>query len=103
MTRARSGQIAPKPLFRDPVFDGAVDPTVLWNRAEKKWFMFCTNRRANLAETDGVSWVHGCHIGIAESVDGGATWTYRGTAEIAYGGAGMTHWVPEVLFIPAWW
>jgi hypothetical protein len=93
------GKVAAKPLFRDPVYDGAADPTAIWNRAEKKWFMFYTNRRANLPtnEVDGVTWVHGTKIGIAESSDGGATWAYRGTAGIAYGGEGMTHWAPEVI------
>jgi hypothetical protein len=95
-----AGKIAAKPLFRDPVYDGAADPTVIWNRAEKKWFIFYTNRRANASEAEapGVSWVHGTRIGIAESADGGATWKYRGTADIDYGGKGMTHWAPEVLY-----
>jgi len=26
--------IAAKPLFRDPIYDGAADPTVIWNRTE---------------------------------------------------------------------
>jgi hypothetical protein len=89
---------AAKPLFRDPMYDGAADPTVIWNANEKKWFMFYTNRRANLTNgADGVSWVHGTKIGIAESSDGGATWKYHGTADVAYGGEGMTHWAPEVI------
>ena len=94
-----AGKPAPKPLFRDPVHDGAADPAVIWNQGEKKWFMLYTNRRANLApaEVDGVSWVHGTKIGIAESSDRGATWTYHGTASIAHGGSGMTDWAPEVI------
>ena len=94
---ARSGKVAAKPLFRDPVYDGAADPTVIWNRAEKEWFMFYTNRRANMTNAAGVSWVHGTKIGIAESSDGGATWTYRGTAGITYGGTNYTYWAPEVI------
>lgn len=94
---ADSDPVAPKPLFRDPVYDGAADPTVIWNRDGKKWFMFYTNRRANLTNgVDGVTWVHGTKIGIAESADG-AVWKYRGTADIQYGGEGMTHWAPEVV------
>jgi hypothetical protein len=27
--------IAPAPLFRDPVTDGAADPVLIWNREEK--------------------------------------------------------------------
>ena len=92
------GRLAPKPLFRDPVFDGAADPTIIWNRTEQKWFMFYTNRRANATnDASGVAWVHGTRIGIAESADRGATWNYRGPAEIEYGGTGMTHWAPEVF------
>lgn len=53
------GALAPKPLFRDPVYDGAADPTIIWNRGEKKWFMFYTNRRATDTINGGVSWVHG--------------------------------------------
>ena len=67
------GKIAAKPLFRDPVHDGAADPVLCWNHAEGKWFMFYTNRRANVPNTPGVTWVHGTHIGIAESSDDGAT------------------------------
>ena len=92
-----AGKIAPKPLFRDPVHDGAADPALVWNRAEKKWFMFYTNRRADLRDARGVAWVHGTRIGIAESADGGATWKYRGTAEIGYGQPDYTHWAPDVI------
>jgi len=42
------GKTANKPLFRDPLYDGAADPVVVWNRRERKWFMLYTNRRANL-------------------------------------------------------
>ncbi|TAL02162.1 MAG: glycosyl hydrolase [Verrucomicrobia bacterium] len=91
------GKLADKPLFRDPVFDGAADPTVIWNRHEQKWFMFYTNRRANLTNSPGVEWVHGTRIGIAESADGGATWKYRGTADIHCGGTNETHWAPDVI------
>lgn len=26
---------APAPLYRDPIFDGPTDPTLIWNRQEK--------------------------------------------------------------------
>jgi len=91
------GKIASKPLFRDPVHDGAADPVLCWNRAEGKWFMFYTNRRANVPETSGVKWVHGTKIGIAESSDGGATWKYRGTANIKYGQGEYSYWAPDVI------
>ena len=90
-------KFADKPLFRDPVYDGAADPTVIWNRKENKWFMFYTNRRANAPGLNGVSWVHGTRIGIAESTDGGATWKYRDTCDIRYRMKDYTHWAPEVI------
>jgi sucrose-6-phosphate hydrolase SacC (GH32 family) len=90
-------QKADKPLFRDPVFDGAADPVVVWNLQEKKWFMFYTNRRAKMDSLDGVTWVHGTRIGIAESKDG-ASWKYRDTANINFRPtADYTHWAPEVI------
>ena len=92
------GKIAPKPLFRDPVYDGAADPVVIFNRQERKWFMFYTNRRANATNAPGVSWVHGTRIGIAESEDAGATWKYRGVAQIPYGEGEYSHWAPEVVW-----
>jgi len=92
------GPVAPKPLYRDPVYDGAADPVLVWNRTERKWWMFYTNRRANAPGLPGVSWVHGTRIGVAESADGGATWRYRGTAELPVGGKGDTHWAPDIVF-----
>jgi hypothetical protein len=91
------GRLAPKPLFRDPVHDGAADPAVVWDRAGRKWVMLYTNRRANLTELPGFSWVHGTRIGIAESTDGGATWKYAGVAQIDYGKPDYSHWAPEVV------
>jgi hypothetical protein len=92
--------VAPKPLFRDPVHDGAADPTLIYNRARHEWWMFYTNRRADLALPDpkDVSWLHQTRIGIAVSRDRGVHWTYRGTAEIPYGTPDYTHWAPDVLF-----
>ena len=90
----KTGEIAPKPLYRDPIYDGAADPAVIWNQNESKWFMFYTNRRANVKGLDGVTWVHGTRIGIAESADGGVTWQYRDTCDIPLQD---THWAPEVI------
>ncbi|MEI7504362.1 MAG: family 43 glycosylhydrolase, partial [Paludibacter sp.] len=94
----KQDHLASKPLFRDPVYDGAADPTVIWNHKEKKWFMFYTNRRANDESLDGVKWVHGTRIGIAESTDGGANWKYRDTCDIQYRLTDYTHWAPEVIY-----
>lgn len=91
-------KLADKPVFSDPVYDGAADPVIIWNKKEKKWFMFYTNRRATDVSLDGVKWVHGTRIGIAESTDGGASWKYRDTANIKYRPtAEYTHWAPDVF------
>ncbi|MFV8375065.1 family 43 glycosylhydrolase [Flavobacterium sp. LB1P71] len=91
----KENTIADKPLFRDAIYDGAADPTIIWNKKEKKWFMFYTNRRANIGG-NGVSWVHGTPIGIAESSDG-AHWTYKANCTINYSMKDGTYWAPEVI------
>ncbi len=93
----QSGGIAPKPLYRDPVYDGPTDPVIIWNAGEQKWFMFYTSRRANVPGLSGVTWVHGCPIGIAESADGGVTWSYRQNANIDYVKGDDTYWAPDVI------
>jgi len=97
-------EAAEKPLFRDPVFDGAADPIVVWNPHAQAWWMFYTNRRANVPGLAGVAWVHGTRIGIAESRNYGETWGYVGTAEIdlpdEVGGKEPTHWAPEIVTAP---
>lgn len=92
---------APKPLYRDPVYDGAADPSIVYDRANKRWRMFYTNRRANAPGLTAVTWVHGTPIGIAESVDG-STWTYAGDAEFPKDIPGTdvevpTYWAPAVV------
>lgn len=32
----------PAPLYRDPIYDGAADPVMVYNRSEKNWWMFYT-------------------------------------------------------------
>ena len=71
--KSTTGVLAPKPVFRDPVYDGAADPIVIWNPLASKWWMFYTNRRATMTNLPGVSWVFGTPIGIAESADGAKT------------------------------
>jgi hypothetical protein len=98
------GGVAPKPLYRDPVFDGAADPVVIWNPNVERWWMFYTNRRANVPGLSGVAWVHGTRIGIAESSDGGVTWNRVGDANIdvglEVGGDDPTFWAPDVITGP---
>lgn len=98
------GKVAPQPLFRDPVFDGAADPVVIWNAERGRWWMFYTNRRATASGLSGVAWVHGTRIGIAESADGGVNWKYLGEAAVelpeSVAGAEPTHWAPDVIMGP---
>lgn len=87
------------PLFRDPVYDGAADPVVIWNREAREWWMVYTNRRAT-AEGPNVAWVHGTDLGVASSRDGGRTWVYRGTLQgldIEWGR--NTFWAPEIIHL----
>ena len=51
-------------IYRDPVFDGAADPTVIRRESDGRYFMFYTQRRATL-ECSGVEWAHGTKIGVA--------------------------------------
>jgi hypothetical protein len=84
------------PLFRDPVFDGAADPVIIWNHQESQWWILYTNRRAT-APAIGVSWVHGTDIGIASSADG-LRWIYRGIlGGLEFEKGRNTFWAPEIL------
>jgi beta-xylosidase len=90
--------VVPAPLFRDPVYDGAADPVVIYNHVEKAWWMLYTNRRAG-APGVGQGWIHGTDIGIAESRDGGTTWLYRGICEgLSFERGTNTYWAPEVVY-----
>lgn len=91
-------KIIPKaPLFRDPIFNGAADPVVIYNKKEKSWWMLYTNRRAS-AINHGASFFHGSEIGIATSNDNGANWIYRGTLSLEFEHGKNTFWAPEVVF-----
>lgn len=67
----------------------------------QRWWMFYTNRRANVPGLSGVAWVHGTPIGIAESADGGTTWRHLGTADIdlpaSLASAEPTLWAPHIV------
>lgn len=85
------------PLFRDPIYDGASDPVVIWNQEEHCFFMFYTQRRATSVQV-GFSSIHGSKIGVASSRDG-AKWLYRGTLpNLDFEPGHNTFWAPEVIF-----
>jgi len=95
--QSKNDHLAPKPVFSDPVYDGAADPTIIYNKKDKQYWMFYTNRRANDKNAVGVTWVHGTRIGIATSPDG-AKWTYKDTANINYRPtAEYTHRAPCII------
>lgn len=87
---------APTPLYVDPVYDGAADPSIIYNPATQKWNMFYTIRRANVAGLTGVTWVHGTPIGIAESEDG-RNWHFLQTANITPPNQAPTLWAPDIV------
>lgn len=96
-------QPAPRPLYRDPVWDGAADAALVFNTGRRRWEMFYTARRATLRLQDpqDVRWVHGTRIGIASTEDGNH-WQHVGEAVFppaCSGGAPdtSTHWAPEIL------
>ena len=84
-------------LYRDPVFDGATDPMVIFNRPERTWWMLYTSRRTT-ALGAGVAWVHGTDIGVASLMEDGVGWLYRGTLDLEYDFGRNTFWAPEVVW-----
>lgn len=88
---------AAAPLFKDPIHNGASDPVVIYNEDTRTNYMLYTARRAD-AEEEGVMWVHGSDIGIAESADNGNTWRYVGICRgLEYESGRNTYWAPEVI------
>jgi len=91
-------KLADKPLYVDPVYNGSTDPMVCFNHNANKWYMYYTNRRANVPGLNGIEYVHGSPIGIAASDDGGASWKYLGNCNIDYHpDDNPTYWAPEVI------
>lgn len=85
------------PLFKDPIHNGAADPVVILNEETKTYYMFYTARRADVEE-EGVQWVHGTDIGIAESKDNGNSWEYIGVCKgLEYESGQNTYWAPEII------
>ena len=85
------------PLFKDTIHNGAADPVVIYNEETGTHYMLYTARRADVEE-EGVMWVHGTDIGIAESKDNGNSWEYIGICKgLEYGEGKNTYWAPEVI------
>lgn len=88
---------APAPLFRDPIYDGAADPVVVYNKAKKEWWMFYTQRRANV-QSAGVAFCYGTDIGVAVSADHGKNWHYKGAPSLEFEQGRNTFWAPDIIF-----
>jgi len=88
---------ASAPLYRDPVYDGAADPVIVWNRNEKNWWMFYSARRANMPTYD-VSAYFGTQIGAATSTDHGKSWTFKGYLDLEFENGMNTFWAPDIIF-----
>jgi hypothetical protein len=86
----------PAPLYRDPVYDGAADPVVVWNAPRRLWSMFYTQRRARL-NLPGVEWGHGTEVGVAESSDEGMTWVYKGRLSLEHPSPEGSFWAPDCI------
>jgi len=86
------------PLFRDPVYNGAADPMIIWNNHERGWWLIYTQRRA-FSPGIGVTWLHGTAIGVASSGDNGKTWLYRGTLDsLIFENGTNSFCAPDVIF-----
>ena len=84
-------------LYRDPIYDGATDPVVIWNRQEKCWWLLYTQRRSTDISIDKSS-IHGSKIGVASSKDG-AKWLYLGTLpNLDFERGHNTFWAPEIIY-----
>ncbi|SFF01185.1 Glycosyl hydrolases family 43 [Chitinophaga sp. CF118] len=97
VVKSQDRHIPPAPLFRDPIYDGAADPVVIWNDIEKAWWMLYTQRRANV-DAMNVAYCYGSAIGIAASKDNGHTWIYRGALNLEFEKGMNTFWAPDVVF-----
>lgn len=97
LSSAQQTHKAPAPLYRDPVYDGPADPVVIWNRAEKNWWMLYTQRRAN-AESADVAYCYGTAIGVAVSDKNGHDWVYKGTLNLEFEAGHNTFWAPDIVY-----
>jgi len=88
----------PAPIYRDPVYDGAADPEIVWNCHANEWWIFYTGRRARLE--GGMTWA-GTAIGVAASKDW-KSWRHVGYCRFdGEGGVADsedTFWAPGIVF-----
>jgi len=97
MENTEAKRIPPAPLYRDPIYDGAADPTVIYNPNDGNWYMLYTQRRAS-AKAPDVSFACGSDIGVAVSEDNGLYWYYLGALDLNIEWGHHTFWAPEVIY-----
>lgn len=94
---AQASRVPAAPLYEDPLFNSAKDVAMIWNRAERAWWFLYTQIRNGCREL-GASLDHGSTLGAASSLDGGLTWTYRGTLRgLEFEPGRNTFWAPDVF------
>jgi hypothetical protein len=86
----------PAPLYRDPIYDGAADPTIIRKESDGRYYIFYTQRRAS-QNVECTS--YGTAIGVAESFDG-EEWHYLGALDLNFEFGHNTYWAPEVVYDP---
>ena len=71
------------PFYRDPLFDGAHDPEIVWNEQENCYWLLYLQNRYNIPRSDPapLGQTSLTDIGLASTPDGGRSWVYRGVAE----------------------
>jgi hypothetical protein len=86
------------PLWRDPLYDGAADPTISYDFLTQEWFIHYTQRRASDRTLGNRSWCFGTDIAAAVSADKGITWKYLGPARGLKWEEGInTFWAPDIF------
>ncbi|MGI5899690.1 MAG: glycosyl hydrolase [Christensenellales bacterium] len=90
-------RIPEAPLFNDPIYNGAADPVIFWNRDEQQWWIVYT-QRMHSAPGPGTTPIHGSKLGVASSPDG-HDWLYRGTLTgLEFEHGHNTWWAPEIFW-----
>ena len=83
LTQLLCSASAALPFYRDPLFDGAHDPEIVWNEQENCYWLLYLQNRYNIPLSDPapLGQTSLTDIGLASSPDGGRSWVYRGVAE----------------------
>jgi hypothetical protein len=83
----------PSPLFIDPNYHGSCDPEVVWNEADKYWYIYYTSRRATIDNLFTAT-----PLGVIKSKDL-VHWDFAGYC--TFDGIGGTKDMPSTFWAPA--